>query len=893
MASKTTSSQTKALFYDSSCNEIKNLAQHSLIRSNSFTRERNPLDDIDNFIQQKKLSGESLEELHILAHGSQYGIKVGNTLIDLRTIRETAHKIAGWQLKRLILWSCSIGCNESFTQLLSQLSGARIFSSAEEINRNRPIVQDTNNEIISLFNAFESQAVLSWNSSLPVIVSTPDLLASSDDGLSNTDNDTTVQTPSFSGTGPKNTLIELIDQSNSIIGSATSDDSGNYNITTSPLSAGTYNVKARYSSTTYAMTLLTGAGESANIPSAITITAADQLFSPQQPYNGYYLDLPNASSSGTSLADTWSDLTAAYNLAKTKISLWGDYQGDGFEITVTGASYAGNNITYVILEGSGSNLSDGNYTLDAGDYIAALTNNPNGDSSGSYITTTAPTGGLSSSFVLSSSALSVTIATPSDTTAPTVANQYFSYAENQSTGATVASVIASDSVGVTQFRFENSGGTPGSTSTDGFYQIDSSGNITITSAGVAAAAQNDFETTPNSFSYGIQAGDAANNWSAAATITLNVTDVDDTAPSSPAPPLIDQVPADPAPAGTNIQPKDDDGDGLREVVTSSDGTSVDGNRDGIPDAQQTKVAGLRLINDGAKGSDYGALVVSPGVQLSGVTLTAPSTDGSIPVTARGGGTVVTTTPDGLTNAFAGVVSFDISGVTPGGATQATISFPSGLPSGSGNAYVRFNYSTNRFEEYVDTAGNPLYSFVDSDGDGVFDAVNLTLVDGDPNWDGDGQANGTVVDPGFLAVGERSFLGTQRKDTLIGNVLANSINGKKGNDWLQGGLGIDVLIGGRGNDRYEYTSPDESTTTQRDSVKFGKGDRFVFSSFDGDTITEGQQKLTFIGKQAFSGVAGELRATRSVLEADLNGDSMADFAVNLSGSGLISSSNLVL
>jgi Ca2+-binding RTX toxin-like protein len=85
---------------------------------------------------------------------------------------------------------------------------------------------------------------------------------------------------------------------------------------------------------------------------------------------------------------------------------------------------------------------------------------------------------------------------------------------------------------------------------------------------------------------------------------------------------------------------------------------------------------------------------------------------------------------------------------------------------------------------------------------------------DPNWDGDGQANGTVVDPGFPAVGERTFLGTKRKDTLTGNVLANAINGKKGNDWLQGGLGIDVLIGGRGNDRYVYTSADESTTTQR-------------------------------------------------------------------------------
>ena len=273
--------------------------------------------------------------------------------------------------------------------------------------------------------------------------------------------------------------------------------------------------------------------------------------------------------------------------------------------------------------------------------------------------------------------------------------------------------------------------------------------------------------------------------------------------------------------------------------------------------------------------------------------------------------MVTTTPDGITNAFAGVVSFNVSGVTPGGSTQATINFPTGLVAGSGSAYIRFNYSTNRFEEYVDASGNPLYAFVDSDGDGILDAVNLTLVDGDPTWDGDGSANGTVVDPGFLGSGERIITGTKRGDTLTGNVLANTINGRKGKDLLQGDLGNDILkgssgndriyggegadqiTGGRDKDRFIYTLASDSSTSLRDTVKFGSEDRFVFRSFDGDSTTEGQQKLSFIGKSTFSGVAGELRATRSVLEADLNGDSIADFAVNLRGNTLISSSNLVL
>lgn len=333
--------------------------------------------------------------------------------------------------------------------------------------------------------------------------------------------------------------------------------------------------------------------------------------------------------------------------------------------------------------------------------------------------------------------------------------------------------------------------------------------------------------------------------------------------------------------------------GPREITLAADGSIVDRNRDGIADAEQPHVVGLRLIDEGTMGSDYGAIEVAPGNQISAVTFTSPNADGGLPVVTGEGNVVIANLPSGISNAFAGVVAFTVSGLTPGGSTQTTISFPKGLPASSGNAYVRFNYSTNRFEEYVDAAGNPLYSCLDNDGDGMFDAVNLTLVDGDPSWDGDGVANGTVVDPGFLAFGERNFTGTKRHDIITGNILANTLNGGKGSDWLQGGLGADLLIGGKGRDRYIYTEAAESTPEQRDSVWFSKGDRFVFTALDGDITTDGQQKLTFIGKAAFSGVAGELRATRSVLEADLNGDGLADFAVSLQGLIRPRSSSLLL
>jgi hypothetical protein len=109
-----------------------------------------------------------------------------------------------------------------------------------------------------------------------------------------------------------------------------------------------------------------------------------------------------------------------------------------------------------------------------------------------------------------------------DSTPPVVtAAQSFSYVENQAPNAAVATVAATDAIGVTAFRF---GATNTQTSADGYYTIDSSGLVRLTAAGAAAGvAQNDYDVAPNSFTYAIQAGDAAGNWSPATNVTFNVT----------------------------------------------------------------------------------------------------------------------------------------------------------------------------------------------------------------------------------------------------------------------------------------------------------------------------------------------------------------------------------
>ena len=371
-----------------------------------------------------------------------------------------------------------------------------------------------------------------------------------------------------------------------------------------------------------------------------------------------------------------------------------------------------------------------------------------------------------------------------------------------------------------------------------------------------------------------------------------------------------RTPADNAPEGVSVQAIDSDGDGLREAVTDRDGRIIDGNRDGIADAEQAHVTGLRLIGDGALSTDYGAVAVAPGVILSDTKCITPSENGSFSVIARDGGTVEAAIPYGVSNNFIGAVSFTMPGIATGASTTATIHLPSGLDERP-NAYIRFNYLTNQFEDYTDIQGRPLYALIDSNNDGKTDAIELTLTDGDLRWERDGVANGIIENPGFAASAERVIRGERADDELIGNVLANSLIGRQGNDiligdlgndrirggvgndLLLGGMGSDTLKGGPGNDRYVFEQASDSAPGLRDKVYFGQGDRFDLRAIDANINLDGQQTFQFIDNASFSGRAGELRASRSVLQADLNGDAVADFSVQLHSGIRLSAANLML
>jgi Ca2+-binding RTX toxin-like protein len=145
----------------------------------------------------------------------------------------------------------------------------------------------------------------------------------------------------------------------------------------------------------------------------------------------------------------------------------------------------------------------------------------------------------------------------------------------------------------------------------------------------------------------------------------------------------------------------------------------------------------------------------------------------------------------------------------------------------------------------------------------------------------------------LRTGEHlTFNGSAETDgrfNIRGGWDSDTLTGGAGNDQLYGNLGADTLRGGAGNDAFEYYAVGESTTASRDTIlDFTAGDYVNLYLIDADAnAANGDTAFAFIGSAAFGNVAGQLRAVQDpvtmgqwLVEADINGDGIADLAIGL-------------
>ncbi|MBB4065155.1 calcium-binding protein [Gellertiella hungarica] len=148
------------------------------------------------------------------------------------------------------------------------------------------------------------------------------------------------------------------------------------------------------------------------------------------------------------------------------------------------------------------------------------------------------------------------------------------------------------------------------------------------------------------------------------------------------------------------------------------------------------------------------------------------------------------------------------------------------------------------------------------------------------------------------------------DLLSGGTGIDTLDGGTGNDVIQGGseadlligrLGADDLYGGSGADRFIFSQLSDSTvsaTGRDDILDFShlQGDRIDLSPLDARLDLAGNQAFGFIGAQAFTGAAGQIRfqiaSGQTYVYGDVNGDKIADFAVHVAGAVSLVASDFI-
>ena len=130
------------------------------------------------------------------------------------------------------------------------------------------------------------------------------------------------------------------------------------------------------------------------------------------------------------------------------------------------------------------------------------------------------------------------------------------------------------------------------------------------------------------------------------------------------------------------------------------------------------------------------------------------------------------------------------------------------------------------------------------------------------------------------------------DQIRGSNGVDTINGGIGNDKIMSLGGADILTGGTGSDQFRYFSlSDSGIGAAADQITdFLSGtDRFNFLLLDPDPFTAGDQAFVFVDTLAFTNngipqirwvdLGADLR-----VEADANGDGVADMHILLQGAG---------
>ena len=152
----------------------------------------------------------------------------------------------------------------------------------------------------------------------------------------------------------------------------------------------------------------------------------------------------------------------------------------------------------------------------------------------------------------------------------------------------------------------------------------------------------------------------------------------------------------------------------------------------------------------------------------------------------------------------------------------------------------------------------------------------------------------IVDAGQLKATEKlDFDGSAETNGtfwVLGGAGADVLKGGAGNDLIVGAAGADTMTGGAGNDVFRYNNVSDTLPNGGNDFisDFGSGDRIDLSRIDANPNAHGDPAFSFIGSQAFTNQAGQLRVVNAfsnawLVEGDIDGNGQADFQILLNTS----------
>lgn len=146
-------------------------------------------------------------------------------------------------------------------------------------------------------------------------------------------------------------------------------------------------------------------------------------------------------------------------------------------------------------------------------------------------------------------------------------------------------------------------------------------------------------------------------------------------------------------------------------------------------------------------------------------------------------------------------------------------------------------------------------------------------------------------------GDDSLSGGTDHDSLNGGAGADILKGGPGADRLVGGAGADTLRGGNGSDAFIFTAADIGSGIDL-VTDFRPGDTLNLRLIDASSRTFSDESFHFLGQAGFTGAGAELRwqplATGGgSLTADLNGDRLVDWRLDLAFIATLTGAEMIL